>query len=358
MVAAALLAAGPARGAGSAVLSPASPGAARACRVALGAERRFGRAHPGYPRTQTRSRPNVRSAADEGAVGRVEQPVEALPVVERSGSGQVRGALFVNPGSGKGSPGPEELAEEARRRGLTVHVLDQGDDLAALAREVDADVLGMAGGDGSLAPVAQVAIERDLPFVCVPFGTRNHFARDAGIGTDPIAALAAFERGTERRVDVGRVADRIFLNNLSLGIYARLVRRRERERRRGQALARLRALVRSLGEHRRSERFLVDGVPVEAGILLVSNNAYSTDIATLGERARLDEGRLFLYAARGVRRLTWTERDATELEIVPAAPRPHAALDGEPTVLESPLRVVVAPGALRLLVPPPADDAG
>lgn len=291
-------------------------------------------------------------------MGRVEDAVEGLPAVQPAGGARGRGALFVNPGSGKGSPGPDELADEARRRGLAVHVLQQGDDLAALAREVDADVLGMAGGDGSLAPVAQAAIERGLPFVCVPFGTRNHFARDAGIDADPIAALAAFDRGSERRVDVGRVGDRIFLNNLSLGIYARLVRRRERERRRGQALARLRALVRSLAEHRRSERFLVDGVPVEAGIVLVSNNAYSTDLATLGERARLDEGRLFLYAARGVRRLTWTERDAAALEIVPASRNPHAALDGEPTVLESPLRVSIDPGALRLLVPPADDGEG
>jgi diacylglycerol kinase family enzyme len=52
------------------------------------------------------------------------------------------------------------------------------------------DALGAAGGDGTLAAIAEVAVERDLPFVCVPFGTKNHFARDLGIPDDPVAALA------------------------------------------------------------------------------------------------------------------------------------------------------------------------
>ena len=74
---------------------------------------------------------------------------------------------------------------------MRVHVLEEDDDLADLAREADAEVLGMAGGDGSLGAVAQVAVERDLPFVCIPWGTRNHFASDVGLDTDdPLAALA------------------------------------------------------------------------------------------------------------------------------------------------------------------------
>ena len=89
--------------------------------------------------------------------------------------------LFVNPRSGTDSPTAEELRDAARERGVTVRLLEQGDDLSALAREAGADVLGMAGGDGSLAAVAEVAIEQDVPFVCIPFGTRNHFARDLGL---------------------------------------------------------------------------------------------------------------------------------------------------------------------------------
>src|SRR5918999_478347 len=153
------------------------------------------------------------------------------------------GLLVVNPRSGSGSPEADELVEEAQRRGIRTHVLGEGDDAEVIAREAQADALGMAGGDGSLARVAAVAIERGLPFVCVPFGTRNHFARDLGLDrNDPVGALDAFG-GEETRIDVARAGDRLFLNNVSLGVYARLVHRRERHRRRSEALARLRALV-------------------------------------------------------------------------------------------------------------------
>ena len=151
--------------------------------------------------------------------------------------------LIVNPRSGNGTPSAEELGDEARSRGVAVHVLVEGDDLEFIARSADATSLGMAGGDGSLGLVAGVAVERGLPFVCIPFGTRNHFARDLGLDRDdPIAALAAFDSGVERRIDLARAGGRAFLNNASLGVYADLVRRREQHRRRGVALARLRAL--------------------------------------------------------------------------------------------------------------------
>jgi diacylglycerol kinase family enzyme len=126
--------------------------------------------------------------------------------------------LIVNPNSGTDSPTAEELRDAAQARGVRVHLLADDDDLQAVARESDAEVLGMAGGDGSLAAVAVVAIERDVPFVVVPFGTRNHFARDLGLDRDDsLAALAAFDEGTERRVDAAYVNDRLFLNNVSLG---------------------------------------------------------------------------------------------------------------------------------------------
>src|SRR5690242_3051408 len=113
------------------------------------------------------------------------------------------GFLIVNPSSGNG--GPDTLLEAAADRGVETHVLRKGEDLVDLARGADADALGMAGGDGSLAPVAGIAIERGLPFVCIPFGTRNHFARDIGLDRDdPIGSLDAFVDGTERTIDVGR----------------------------------------------------------------------------------------------------------------------------------------------------------
>ena len=159
--------------------------------------------------------------------------------------------LLVNPRSGTDSPSPEELRDAALERGVRTHFLEPGDDPAEVSREAGADVLGVAGGDGSLAAVATVALEQDVPLVCIPFGTRNHFARDLGLDrNDPLAALAAFDEGEERRIDVGRAGERVFLNNVSFGLYALLVHRREQHRRRREALARLRALALSLRDRR------------------------------------------------------------------------------------------------------------
>jgi diacylglycerol kinase family enzyme len=260
--------------------------------------------------------------------------------------------LIVNPRSGTASPSAEELRDAARERGVIVHFLQEGDDLAEVARGGGADVLGMAGGDGSLAAVAEVAIEQEVPFVCVPFGTRNHFARDLGLDRDdPLGALAAFDDGVERRVDTARVGERLFLNNVSLGIYARLVHRREDHRRRRNALARLRALGLTLKDRRRRQRFTIDGEHVRARLVLVANNHYSLDLFSLGERERLDDGKLHLYIPHGLRRITWEERSCTELEIGSPLPRLRAAVDGEPFELDAPLAFRIEPGALRVLVP-------
>src|SRR5438067_887300 len=119
------------------------------------------------------------------------------------------GWLLVNPRSGDGS-GLDELCAAAVARGLDTHVLRPGEDATTVARGARADALGCAGGDGTLAAVAAVAIERGLPFVCVPLGTCNHFARDLGLDrADPIAALDAFG-AAQRRVDVGRANSRLF----------------------------------------------------------------------------------------------------------------------------------------------------
>jgi len=167
--------------------------------------------------------------------------------------------LLINPRSGDDSPTPNEVADAARALGIEPHLLRDGEDPGAPARASGARILGIAGGDGSLAAVAAAALDTDAGFVCVPFGTRNHFARDVGLDrADPLAALPALVDGVERRIDVGRVGDRLFLNNVSLGIYARLVHRREHHRRRGEALARLKGLA-AVARHRHTLRATVDG---------------------------------------------------------------------------------------------------
>jgi diacylglycerol kinase family enzyme len=277
----------------------------------------------------------------------------------------------------------EELAEEARRLAVDVHILGEDDDateVARLAAESGAESLGMAGGDGSLAAVAAVALERDLPFVCIPFGTRNHFARDLGIDRDdPVGALAAFQ-GRERRIDVGAVGDRLFLNNVSLGLYASFVHDPTRKTR-NRLMAFLRMAPAALGRGRSplDVSFEFEGRRERraALVVLVANNDYRIEsMADLGERARLDEGLLHAYVIETVSRRAlvallaraavrnvgeaeglaeWT---AERFSVESSRSRIHAAIDGEPIVLETPLAFEVKPRVLRVLVPPSAAQGG
>ena len=258
----------------------------------------------------------------------------------------MRRFLLVNPRSGDDRPSAEELAAAARERGVEAHILAHGENVGEVARHADADVVGVAGGDGTLAAVAEAALALDRLFVCVPFGTRNHFARDLGLDrADPIGALAAFD-GTERRIDVGRASGRLFLNNVSLGLYAQLVHRREHHVRRREALARIRAWF-ILLTHREPLGITIDGGSTESRLVLVANNAYVLRPPTIGARERLDEGLLHLYVVyRGV-----DERAGERFVVDAAAGRLAAAVDGEPEALETPIEFTIEPRALRVLVP-------
>jgi len=264
----------------------------------------------------------------------------------------MRGTLIVNPSSG-GSDAADAVIRAARERGVAVHVLDDGEDPGEAARSAGDGPLGMAGGDGSLAAVAGVALEREVPFVVVPLGTRNHFARDVGLDRDdPVAALDAFD-GDEQRIDVARAGERLFLNNASLGVYARLVHHRERHRRRRDALARARALALAVA-HRHESAFTVDGDAVVTRAILVANNHYDLTLFNLGARQRLDTGELHLYIAHGLLPQTWEERTGGAFTLDTSRHRAVVALDGEPAALTTPLEFRSEPGALRLLLPPGA----
>ena len=282
--------------------------------------------------------------------------------------------LLVNPRSGSDEPSAEELAFAAGERGIEVRELRPGDDAVSLVSEAadrGAPALGVAGGDGSLGAVAAVAVERNLPFACVPFGTRNHFARDLGLDVDdPLAALAAFA-GPERRVDVAEVNGRIFLNNVSLGIYASFVHDPTRKTR-NRLVAFLRLAPAAFGRSRRPLRlaFEVEGRTEERETLvaLIANNDYGGgSLSSLGARERLDEGLLHVYVLENVDRRTllgllgraargeaggeglleWACRTLT---VESSRTRVHAAVDGEPVVLDAPLEFELRPRALRVLV--------
>lgn len=257
-----------------------------------------------------------------------------------------------------------------------MRILRRGEDAGQLADEAvgaGATVLGIAAGDGSLGAVAAVAADHDLPFVCIPFGTRNHFARDLDLDrNEPLAALRAFH-GEERRVDLAIVDGRAFLNNVSLGIYAALVHDPAR-RTRNRLTAFVRMVPAALGRSRRplDLAFEVDGRQehVLALVALVANNEYGvTSMADLAERSRLDEGRLHAYVIRAVTRRKllgllalaalgrleraegWEEWAATRFRIESSRSRLRAAVDGDAVVLQPPLDLEIRPLGLRVLVP-------
>jgi diacylglycerol kinase family enzyme len=270
-----------------------------------------------------------------------------------------RPILFVNPKSGDGTASRTALADHARERGIEVVLLRPDQSLATLVGEAvaaGADALGMAGGDGSLAVVAAAAHAHDLPFVCIPAGTRNHFALDLGIAVDdPVGALDAFTDGVERVIDMGRVNGRLFLNNVSLGIYGEAVREP------GYRDAKVRTLVETTREvlgpsAAARELRLVDdagGEHRDPSIVLVSNNPYALDRPPLhGARPTLDSGRLGVVVLDepGAGERPGRAWSATSLEV--HAPGPvHAGIDGEAVDLSPPLEFEVVPGALRVRIP-------
>jgi diacylglycerol kinase family enzyme len=269
-----------------------------------------------------------------------------------------RPVLFLNPRSGDGVAARIGLAERARSLGIEVVVLTQDGALETLVRAaVDggADALGMAGGDGSLAVVAAAAAEHDLPFVCVPAGTRNHFALDLGVDRHDVpGALAAFTAGVERRIDLAEVNGRVFVNNVSLGIYGDAVRRAAYRDAKVRTL--LTTAERVLGPHGQvSATSVVDDTGrthEHPAVLLVSNNPYALDRPPAGTRPRLDSGRLgviVLDSPEGGPRPPGRSWSTPSLEVMATAPV-HAGIDGEAVELPVPLRFTMRSNALRVRI--------
>jgi diacylglycerol kinase family enzyme len=285
------------------------------------------------------------------------------------------GVLIINPKSGGGKAERFNLPDEARRRGIEPLLLRPGDDLCELAEGAvgrGADVIGMAGGDGSQALVAAVAMRHAVAHVCVPAGTRNHFALDLGLDrNDVVGALDAFTDGVERRVDLASLNDRIFVNNASLGVYARVV---QSEKYRDAKLTTWKQMLPDMMGQETAGCALRFETPhtqdwCDASLVIVSNNPYQMRrFRGAGTRPDLDTGQLGIFVAElrgaaGVAKLVtlgtigahrrfggvlqWSSLEFEVHSETPVA----VGLDGEALMLTPPLRFASLPGALLLRVP-------
>ena len=283
--------------------------------------------------------------------------------------------LLVNPKSGGGKATKAGLADIARAKGIEVRVLEKHDDLTEMARDAiagGADAVAMAGGDGSLGYVATATIEAGVPFICIPAGTRNHFARDLGLDrSDVVGALDAFN-GEMRIIDYASVNGRVFVNVASLGLYATIVSDPSyRDAKAETTIGTMQKLEES-GE--RFDLHFTDAAGhdrASADLIMVSNNRYTVTglLTDIGKRERLDRGELgvlmleipdakgvakfaTLYAAGTVNRYEgWEQWEAAQFRVGSGSSVP-IGVDGETIAMEPPLEFTIHRGAFTVAVPP------
>jgi diacylglycerol kinase family enzyme len=278
--------------------------------------------------------------------------------------------LIMNPKSGGGKVGKFGLRRKAEQLGAEVFLMEGPEpvNVAEVARQAvanGADLLGVAGGDGTQALVASVAAQHGIPFVVITAGTRNHFALDLGLDREnPAACLGALSDGIELQVDLGVIGGQTFVNNASFGAYAEVV---QTPAYRDDKLATTLNLLPDLLDGHRGARLSAraDGVEITAPqALLVANNPYGTgDIAGLSRRARLDGGLLGVVGVtvdsarqavgllRGTHGAGLSTLVTTKIEINADAPRIPVGIDGEAVSLPTPVLCTIRPGALRVWVP-------
>jgi diacylglycerol kinase family enzyme len=314
------------------------------------------------------------AAVSIGAASYALNPATAAAAIERAPRAR-HPVLLMNPKSGGGKAERFKLDDLCRERGIEPVVLHPDDDLRQLAEDAvarGADLLGMAGGDGSQALVASVASRHGIPFVVIPAGTRNHFALDLGLDRADIpGALDAYEDGVDTKVDLAEVNGRVFVNNASMGVYAKIVQSTDyRDAKMQTAAAMLPDLLGPEAEPLNLRFTLPSGQEAAAAqLLLVSNNPYQlAQLRGGGTRERLDGGVLGVVTVRvdtwsdaeklaalelagNARRFaSWNEWTVPEFEVRSAGPV-EIGVDGEALTLQPPLRFVIRPGALTIRLP-------
>jgi YegS/Rv2252/BmrU family lipid kinase len=291
----------------------------------------------------------------------------------------IRSALFLNPTAGvRFSPAEASALEAvAKEAGLEIFRVERGVDVSDTIREqlrVGRKMFVVAGGDGTISSVVQALVNSEAVVGVVPLGTYNHFARDLGVPLDWREALDVALSGTVRQVDAGRVNDRFFINNVSIGLYPELVARREE---RGRDYRRWKARLHAAYATLRKYPHVTLAIETEylheivrTHVFLVSNNSY--DLSRIGieaPRNTLEEGRLSVYWLPHIPRIVLMRFVAhylagrvrntpgfrsfrtTQLKVQSAKKRLSLGIDGEVFTMAPPLVITIVPKSLLVKVP-------
>lgn len=291
-------------------------------------------------------------------------------------------AVILNASAGAAARDPQiatEVSDLFRAFGCdaTIMVLRAGQDPIVAAQEASAraSIVVAGGGDGTVSGVAGAILGSSAALGILPLGTLNHFAKDLHIPLNLRQAVEVVVGGQIKRVDVGQVNNRVFINNSSIGVYPDIVHEREVLRRQGRrkwpamAIATLHVLTRYRGVTVRMDavgRQMIRRTP----FVLIGNNEYAVEGVCLGSRARIDQGTMFVYLTPRARTrdlpllfaraLVGRARQSGAFEIVaatdlmietPTATLIHVAVDGEVVRMNTPLRYGICPGVLQVVVP-------
>ena len=292
--------------------------------------------------------------------------------------------LFLNRNSGSRSD-TTELIDAARAAGAEIVELSAQVDCAQTVRDhmkQGTRLFIAAGGDGTVHHVVQAVVNSNATLAVIPAGTYNHFAKDLGIPLDWSEALKVAFEGDTRQVDTGRVNDRFFVNNVSLGLYPELVARREE---RGRDYPRWKARLYAFYVTARKYRHVTLAIEtdvvkelIRTHVFMISNNSYDLErVGAEAPRETLTEGKLSVYWLQHTSRLRLMRIVArylagrvhqipgfrafrtAHLRVQSSREHLRVGVDGELATLATPLEITSVPRSLSVRIPrPQANDEG
>lgn len=237
------------------------------------------------------------------------------------------------------------------------------------------DLFIAGGGDGTISAAASLLAGKDTPLLVLALGTKNNFAGDLGVPEDPEKAIALLNQPNFRKIDLGNVNGRYFINNATLGVYPDLVRHREvRTDKHGWSKWRAKIVAALVVMNKIPYKRLTieyDGKTKKllTPFLFVGNNEYSDSIEAGFTRTSLNGGKIWLclssspriwslystalqITTRGVANTDTLETKLLdELTVIPRRKKVRVAIDGENVLLSSPLRFKTERNSLNVITP-------